>query len=58
MFTCYPHILSRHLRYHLLDDPFAICGRRCPVYAYHTGPLAVKDWVACNLPWALTVRTR
>lgn len=42
----------------LLDDPFAIYGRRCPVYAYHIGPLAVEDRSRCNLPWALTVRTR
>ena len=40
------------------NDPFAVYGRRCPVYVYHIGPLAVEDRVECNLPWALTVRTR
>jgi hypothetical protein len=40
------------------NDPFAICGRRCQVYVYHIGPLVVEDRSPCNLPWALTVRTR
>ena len=40
------------------NDPFAVYGRRCPVYVYHIGPLAVEDRSLCNLPWALTVRTR
>jgi hypothetical protein len=40
------------------NDPFAVHAQRCPVYAYHIGPLAVEDRVDCNLPWALTVRTR
>jgi hypothetical protein len=37
------------------NDPFEVYSRRCPVYAYHIGPLAVEDRVDCNLPWALTV---
>jgi hypothetical protein len=47
-----------HLRHELLNDPCAVCGRRCTVYVYHIGPLAVEDRVDCNLPWAPTVRTR
>jgi len=58
MFICNLYTPSWHLRHQLLDDPFAVCGRRCPVYVYHIGPLAVEDRSLCNLPWALTVRTR
>lgn len=58
MFTCNPHTPSRRLCHQLQDNPFAVCCRRCPVYACHIGPLAVEDRIDCNLPWALTVRTR
>lgn len=57
MFT-HDYTPSRHLGHQLLDDPFAVCGRRCLVYVYHIGPLAVEDWVDFNLPWALPVRTQ
>ncbi len=58
MFSYNLHTPSRHLGHQLLDDPFAVYGRHCPVYAYHIGPLTFEDRVACNLPWALTMRTR
>ena len=56
MFTYNLHTPNRHLRHELLNDPFAVYGRRCPVYAYHIGPLAVEDRVDFNLPWALSIR--
>lgn len=58
MFTHNLHTPIWYLGRQLLNDPFAVCGRRCPVYVYHIGPLAVEDRSLYNLPWTLTVRTR